>query len=320
MGLSQLESEHGSGLSKRLQNSVAVSGKKLKHTRSRRPHPLVLLVFALGLVLMEFGVHKLLLEFLLFLNAIFLTMSVQGTGKHQGLAWLAWSAPWILVYTGFTALLMPHSAQALWQGPHIPLLGTLALSWQGITLALTDGLRLWAMFISVMSMGRMVRVDDITAWLGVRFARTSLTLAMVLSFIPNLQAERLRLVELNAVRGADFTTLSLKHRVRQSFSVYLALLQNALERSWILAESMYVRGYGSTRRSFYRPPVWRKQDVVLMSAALGLLLLAIMLWFVPADSGTRGALSPWLSVYPMALVVLEVLLSVWLGGKLNGTN
>lgn len=318
MGLSQLESNYGSRVNAPSKSLPAPDRARVRQPWQRRPHPFVLLVFGMGLLGLEFGVQSLALEGLLWLNALLLAGVNRPRRQREILTRLLWPMPWILLYTAFTALLTPEPAAAFWQGPRIPLLGTVSLSWLGLTTALTQGLRLWATLITVMALGAMVRVDDITAWLGARFARTSLTLAMVLSFIPNLQAERQRLLELNLVRGVTLASGPLKTRVKKAAFVYLALLQNALERSWMLAESMHVRGYGSARRTRYRPQVWRNRDWLLMTFALLLLLaagwlLVLPLFFAPANPG-------WTAVCPDIAVLAEVAFSVWLGGMFHGAH
>lgn len=319
MGLSQLESKYGAGVMNRTELGDRSVSKSRQTVLRRRPHPLVLLTFAVGLFLTVLGLHTVGQQILMWFNAL----ALAGIGKRNSLprvlARAVWSAPWILVYTLVSALLLPSQGVQLWTGPSVPLLGTLALSWTGILTSLARGLRLWVLLLTGLAMGRLIRMEDVTAWLGSRFARTSLTLAMVLSFIPNLQAERQRLVGLNAVRGAMSANRSLRVRAKRTAVVYQTLLHNALDRAWVLAESMHVRGYGGARRTFYRRSVWRQMDIWLLGASLALCALAVGL-YVPGTSTGHGVDALVQGGYPWLLAFLAIGLTVWFGGRFDGTR
>ena len=320
MGLSQLESKYGQGVMSRPELADRSAQKFRQNLLRRRPHPLVTLTFAIGLFLIVFGLHTALQQVILWLNALLLAGIGTRSSFSRVLTRAAWSAPWILVYTLVSALLLPNQGGVFWAGPSLPLLGTLALSWHGLLSSLVRGLRLWVLLLTGLAMGRLIRMEDVTTWFSSRFARTSLTLAMVLSFIPNLQAERQRLVELNAVRGALSGNRSLRVRAKRTAVVYQTLLHNALDRAWILAESMHVRGYGGAKRSFYRPPIWRPMDVWSLAVTLGLCAMAVVGLYIPIDVVGSGLAALVSVAYPWLLAILAVTVSVWFGGRFSVTR
>ncbi len=102
---------------------------------------------------------------------------------------------------------------------------------------------------------------------GRRFSRAGLTLAMVMNFFPQFISERTRIAELFRLRAANSASAStLIGCVQVEATIYWVLLMNALERSWQLAESMYMRGYGSTGRSRYHIISWRWRDSATLIA------------------------------------------------------
>jgi energy-coupling factor transport system permease protein len=183
-------------------------------------------------------------------------------------AFLAWaSLPFILLYTFVSSWFAAPGDHIWWQGPHVPWLGTLAISEESVLGALFRAVRLWGLLSLFAALGAVVSVEDVAAWFGRRYSRVGLTVAMVVRLIPTLLEQRARIAEIVRMRAAVSQSSPWSARLRAQAVVYQALMANALERSWRMAESMYVRGYGPLRRTLYTTARWRPLDAVLSAAS-----------------------------------------------------
>jgi energy-coupling factor transport system permease protein len=275
----------------------------------RRLHPITLGVIFMSWILSVYLQHDMFAQVVIFVE---LLVSVELQFRRLGLKlrrMLGWILPFLVLYTAFGTLLGPAQGRLIWQGPHIPMLGTLTLTAGGLTAALTNSLTLWNIFIFVMTFARMIRTEDVTYWIGSRFNRIALTLSMVMRFIPDLIVERDRIGEVMGIRGHLTAHSSLLRRMQAMATVYRILLMNGLERSFSLAESMYVRGYGSAHRTRYHKPAWRAQDVWSTVAAVIVICLSGYETHVFAHA---KSLAHFVSV---AVAALLLVLNVWLGGQ-----
>jgi energy-coupling factor transport system permease protein len=187
-------------------------------------------------------------------------------------AFLAWaSLPFILLYTFVSSWFAAPGDHIWWQGPHVPWLGALAISEESVLGALFRAVRLWGLLFLLTACGAAVSVEEVAAWFGRRYSRVGLTVAMVVRLIPTLLEQRARIAEVVRMRAAVSKASPWSTRLRAQAVVYQALLANALERSWRMAESMYVRGYGPLRRTLYTTARWRLVDTAFSAAAAALI-------------------------------------------------
>jgi energy-coupling factor transporter transmembrane protein EcfT len=243
---------------------------------NRRPHPTLMGLSALSWALAVYSVNT-VLEQGVMLAVVVVLLNLNSRDGQGGNRLLAWSIPMMFLYALVSSLFGTSTGPVLWRGPHIPALGTLTLTAGSIRDSLLRTLRIWDLLTLMIVLMRSIRSDDISHWLGRRFTRISLTLSMILNFMPNLIAERSRVSDMVMFRGdMDATTPRMK-RLRAHGVVYQTLLMNALERSWLLAESMHVRGYGGNGRTNYGRPRWYRLDV-WMGYAFVLSAVATIIW------------------------------------------
>jgi energy-coupling factor transporter transmembrane protein EcfT len=168
----------------------------------------------------------------------------------------------------------------------VPLLGTLVVTKRGLDVGCTEALHWFDVLVIFWAISGQVSADDIQHWLGRRFARAGLSLAMVLHFVPELLAERERVLDWMTVRRRNLAHQASSSRLvrwrrelQMQKTLYRVLLTNALERAWQLAETMTVRGYGSARKTRYTLVRWRPYDgwlcVLCVLALTGVVLPAL---------------------------------------------
>lgn len=237
--------------------------------RSRSLHPYVLMLFALVAMIYLFQTNLLVVQAYFYVVVVILSVR-HAKANRAAYGIIRTSILFILLYTSVGALFGQPSSHIVWRGPSIPGLGTLLITQESVSQSLIRATRTWNLLFLMLTLGRMMRPERVLALLGRRFSRVGLTISMVVTFIPTLLSERERILEILKVRG-----ISLKGRpaarVRSQVAVYQTLLMNALERSFQVAESMTVRGYGTHKRSTYNVSRWHAMDSFYAGVSAALL-------------------------------------------------
>lgn len=130
-----------------------------------------------------------------------------------------------------------------------------------------------------------VRSADLVAILPRPFYRAGTTVALAIAFAPKTAASLQSIREARQLRGQ-------RAGWRSAPQLLLPLLLTTLERALQYGESLDARGFGSRRRSRYRPVPWAMPDLVVAAAAL-VAVAAIVL--TPAQ-----AYNPYLGLRPTA--------------------
>lgn len=93
----------------------------------------------------------------------------------------------------------------------------------------------------------------------------ALMMAISLRFIPTLLEETEKIIKAQAARGSDFTSGSLKSRMKAIVPLLVPLFVSAFKRAEDLAMAMEARGYhGDFGRTRLHKLVWKHQDTVLI--------------------------------------------------------
>ncbi|MGD0274171.1 MAG: energy-coupling factor transporter transmembrane component T [Gaiellaceae bacterium] len=158
----------------------------------------------------------------------------------------------------------------LWNGPIVPVLGSIDVTREELHAGAVQALRLAIVALAFAVWA--LRLDHDRLVREVRLARRSvLTVALATRLIPTLERDAAGFVE--ALRGRGVQVQGLRGRSR----LLAPLVASSLERGLTLAESMEARGYG--RRG--RPPrshvrfSWRERLALAFSL---LLIVASLLW------------------------------------------
>ena len=158
----------------------------------------------------------------------------------------------------------------LWNGPILPVLGSIDVTREELAAGAVQTLRLatvalaFALWAIKLDHDRLVR--------EARLARRSvLTVALATRLIPTLERDAAGFVE--ALRGRGVEVEGLRGRSR----LLAPLVASSLERALTLAESMEARGYGRPGRApMMRAPFSRRERSALAFSLL--LLVASLLW------------------------------------------
>jgi energy-coupling factor transporter transmembrane protein EcfT len=177
------------------------------------------------------------------------------------------SAGGVLVVWPF---LQTTGVHVLWEGPVVPVIGLLDVTWEEIVLATVYALRLAAVGLAFAAYALLVDHDRLVAAAG--FARRSaLAVALATRLVPTLERDAVGLTE--ALRGRGVAVAGVRGRAR----LLSPLVAGSLERAASLAESMEARGYGRSEHSRAPGAPWSDWDRAAVVAA-PLLVLAAALW------------------------------------------
>ena len=168
-----------------------------------------------------------------------------------------------LVLFLFSPLVSRYGGIVYWEGPSIPVLGTLDVTSEELGEALFQGLRLAAVGLAFAAYALLLDQDRLLS-AGGRLRRSVLAVALATRLVPTLERDAAGFAE--ALRGRGVAVEGLRGRAR----LLSPLVAGSLERSLNLAESMEARGFGRSGRTRAAAPPWRAVDRL---AAVGALFL-----------------------------------------------
>jgi energy-coupling factor transport system permease protein len=105
----------------------------------------------------------------------------------------------------------------------------------------------------------------------------ALMMSISLRFIPTLLEETEKIIKAQAARGSDFTSGSLKSRIKAIVPLLVPLFVGAFKRAEDLAMAMEARGYhGDVGRTKLHQLSWTWRDTLLLSVIVLLALLLLL--------------------------------------------
>jgi energy-coupling factor transport system permease protein len=170
----------------------------------------------------------------------------------------------------FSPLVASYGGIVYWEGPTVPVLGTLDVTSEEVAEALFQGLRLMAVGLAFAAYALLLDQDRLLL-AGGRLRRSVLAVALATRLVPTLERDASGYVE--ALQGRGVAVAGLRGRAR----LLSPLVAGSLERSLNLAESMEARGFGRAGRTRAPSPPWGAWDHLALAAA-ALVVLAGVLW------------------------------------------
>jgi energy-coupling factor transport system permease protein len=205
--------------------------------------------------------------------------------------WLALA----LIPVVFSVALSRFGRHVLFVAPPIPVVGGV-WTWEAVAFGASSGAALVLAVAVFRILHATVRSADLIALLPPLFYRAGTVFALSVAFAPKTIASFQAIRESRELRGRRAGWQSAP-------ALLVSLLLTTLEQALQYAESLDARGYGSGRRSRYRPIAWGFADAILIGSSLaGLLLL------VSFPAGAYNAYQQLMPASPPALSVVAVLL------------
>jgi energy-coupling factor transport system permease protein len=178
-----------------------------------------------------------------------------------------------LLFMIVNALFSANGSTFLWKGPIVPYFGRLDLTMEELLYSLFGVIRL-AIIVMVAAMYQRFVDHDRFLFLFAGVApRSVLTAIMAFRLFPYLAKEFSRIKEIAAIRGIVPVVAGWRDKLAGYMFLLRPLLLSAFEGSWMMAETLYARGFGSGPRSTYNP------DAMSGREKIGLLLSLLMILF-----------------------------------------
>ena len=107
--------------------------------------------------------------------------------------------------------------------------------------------------------------------------KLSLSISLVLRFIPTIFDEATKIMKSQASRGVDYYTSNLKGKFESLKTLIIPMFNLSIKRADALGEAMEVRLFSfDGRRSNYRMNKWKKTDSIVLIGHIALLVLVII--------------------------------------------
>lgn len=165
-----------------------------------------------------------------------------------------------------TPLVETIGSHPLWNGPVVPVLGSLDVTREELSGATYQALRLAAVTLAFAAYALLLDHDRLLA--TARFGRRSaMAMAIATRLLPALERDAAGFVE--ALRGRGVAVEGIRGRAR----LLSPLLAGSLERGVTLAEAMEARGYGRPGATRALRPRWSRLDRAAVAAST--LLVAV---------------------------------------------
>jgi energy-coupling factor transport system permease protein len=187
---------------------------------------------------------------------------------REAAAFLRAGAVMALLVAAINPLVNNRGEHVLVYGPAIPLWGRFDITLEAVLYGLAAGARLFAVVAVFGLMTLAVSPDDLLDLLSRLSLRSSLSAALAVRLYPGMVAEAREMREVQLARGERLRGGGRWARARASLPLWRTLFQGSLDRAAAIAESMAARGFGSRKRTRYKPRRLLPRDLLAVLAAL----------------------------------------------------
>jgi energy-coupling factor transport system permease protein len=166
-------------------------------------------------------------------------------------------------------LLQSYGSHPIWNGPIVPVLGSIDVTTEELRVAALNALRLASVGLAFACFALLVDHDRLLSAAG-RVRRSALAVGLATRLLPTLERDAAGLVEALRGRGVEVSG------VRARAALLSPLLAGSLERGLNLAEAMEARGFGRPGRTRVPAPPWTALDLGAVAAAAALVAVGAL--------------------------------------------
>jgi len=236
-------------------------------------HPLTMLTFV-GVVF----VLSLVMSNPVFLTGLFVSIAAIIAAAEMLSEWkgyLKYSLLLMAVIILVNAAVVRWGETVLYKGPVLPLLGEMRITLEALAFGAGMGVRLLIIISAFCLYTYAIHPDKMLKLFHKGGSRSVLMIILSTRLFPLLVQDYQRITEVQRCRGVKADAGSWGNQAKNLLPVVSVLLLSCLERSLQLAESMYVRGYGSGPRSSYSQDLWRPRDVLILAGVTVCFIIGI---------------------------------------------
>lgn len=225
--------------------------------------------------------------------------------------YLKLSIPLFLMLMIINGLFVKAGTHVLFRGPSLPVIGRIRITLEALAYGAGMGLRLLVIISAFCLFTYTVQPDRLMTLFGRLGNRTVFLMSLSIRLFPLMISDYRRIMEVQRCRGVRFNSRSWRDRVKHMFPVISVLLISSLERSFMQAESMYARGFGSGSRTQYKRELWRRRDTMIHLSTIAALIFGLSVQLMGVSTFTYypqitsvGTMTLWpISVLTVLLIV-----------------
>ena len=255
-------------------------GYQQKNTMVHHLHPLVIVLWVIGIIL-----ACLVLQDPVLLLVVFFSMTpVAMLGKIIRPWWsFLRLALWLsVIIISINLLINQQGETVLFSLHNLPLFSTFQITFESLLFAVMMSLRLLCM-ISAFAFLSLLINPDILLHLAVKLRlplKSVLTTSIALRFVPVLFQDVHSMQDSLQTRGFSLHPKGLLKKIQHRSLLLMPLLSSTLDRSIQTAEAMEARGFGSTTTlRFYHTIPITIVDGLFIGGTLGFISFILGLWF-----------------------------------------
>lgn len=243
-------------------------GSQLKRLEVTRLHPLVLIIFIIGVIaLTMLSTHPL---------SIFISLmtAIITLGKFIGVKTVCKRVVYLLPFYLIVALCNPLFVH---QGVTILFyVNDNPITKEAIIYGFVFSLMMYAIILWCQVMKEILDSDKILYLFSKTLPLVALMMSMTLRFIPKFHHQLHMIMDAQRLLGNDIHSGSILHRIRSSFSICSMLITWAFETSVDTANSMNARGYGLRGRTSYSTFTFTRKDKWILAFQIMLLIICLI--------------------------------------------
>ncbi|MFZ5754424.1 MAG: energy-coupling factor transporter transmembrane component T family protein [Bacillota bacterium] len=236
-----------------------------------RIHPLtsIFYIFTIALLSLVFSHPVFLLALFLALGMVIVSAEI----TREWVTCLKFSLGFILIIIMVNCLFVRAGTTVLLVGPVMPGIGKIRITLEALCYGAGMGLRFFVIISAFCLYTHAVHPDKVLKLLGKWGNKTVLALSLATRLFPLMTSDFQRIMEVQRCRGVNFQENHWQKKLKKLVPVINIMLLSSLERSFQLAESMQVRGYGLGKRSHYTEELWHPRDILIITfVAIGIIM------------------------------------------------
>ncbi|WP_373897892.1 energy-coupling factor transporter transmembrane protein EcfT [Haloimpatiens sp. FM7315] len=179
-------------------------------------------------------------------------------------------APFAFMIIVLNPILVKNGQTVIYEGKiNYPLLGPVRITLEATLYGLLTGIRVICVTF-VFGFGNLViHPDRAFSYFSRYFKNSSLLMNMTIRLFPSIIKSYENIKSIEKVRGNDISSKNLKKRIISYGNIINILFLSSMEDSSDIAEAMYSRGYGvSRKRNTYFKEKFKLRDMVIIGVTL----------------------------------------------------
>lgn len=125
-------------------------------------------------------------------------------------------------------------------------------------------------------MEMLIDSDSALTFILSKMPKTGLIFMVCLKLIPTMKNKLKDLKDIYLIRGVEFESKSRFERIKAQIPLMMVLIEESLESSFDIAESSYVRGFLSGRRSIFNKKKFKLVDYAISILSLVAFILVLL--------------------------------------------